>query len=36
MDKTIEVDVVVPDEYVLEDFSISDVGIISLEGELMF
>ena len=36
VDKTIEVDVVVPDEYVLEDFSISDKGIISLEGELMF
>ena len=36
VDKTIEVDVVVPDEYVLEDFSISDEGIISLEGELMF
>ena len=36
VDKTIEVDVVVPDEYVLEDFSISDDGIISLKGELMF
>ena len=36
VDKTIEVDLVVPDEYVLEDFSISDKGIISLEGELMF
>ena len=36
VDKTIEVDVVVPDEYILEDFSISDEGIISLEGELMF
>ena len=36
IDKTIEVDVVVPDEYILEDFSISDEGIISLEGELMF
>ena len=36
VDKTIEVDVVVSDEYVLEDFSISDEGIISLEGELTF
>ena len=36
VDKIIEVDVVVPDEYVLKDFSISDEGIISLEGELMF
>ena len=36
VDKTIDVDVVVPDEYELHDFSISDEGIISFEGELMF
>ena len=30
------VDVVVPDEYELHDFSITDEGIISFEGELMF
>ena len=36
VDKTIDVDVVVPDEYKLHDFSITDQGIISFEGELMF
>ena len=36
VDKTIDVDVVVPDEYELHDFSITDQGIISFEGELMF
>ena len=36
VDKTIDVDVVVLDEYELHDFSISDEGIISFEGELMF
>ena len=36
VDKTIDVDVVVPDEYELHDFSITDEGIISFEGELMF
>ena len=34
--KTIDVDVLVPDEYELHDFSITDEGIISFEGELMF
>ena len=33
---TIDVDVVVPDEYELHDFSKTDQGIISFEGELMF
>ena len=36
VDKTIDVDVVVPDEYELHDFSITDQGIILFEGELMF
>ena len=36
VDKTIDVDVVVPDEYELHDFSITDEGIISFGGELMF
>ena len=36
VDKTIDVDVVIPDEYKLHDFSITDQGIISFEGELMF
>ena len=36
VDKTIDVDVVVPDEYELHDFSITYQGIISFEGELMF
>ena len=36
VDKTIDVDVVVPDECELHDFSITDEGIISFEGELMF
>ena len=36
VDKTIDVDVVVPDEYELHNFSITDNGIISFEGELMF
>ena len=36
VDKTIDVDVVVPDEYELHDFSITDQGVISLDGELMF
>ena len=36
VDKTIDVDVVVPNEYELHDFSITDEGIISFEGELMF
>ena len=36
VDKTIDVDVVVPDKYELHDFSITDQGIISFEGELMF
>ena len=36
VDKTIDVDVVVPDEYELHDFAITDEGIISFEGELMF
>ena len=36
VDKTIDMDVVVPDEYKLHDFSITDQGIISFEGELMF
>ena len=36
VDKTIDVDVVVPNEYELHDFSITDQGIISFEGELMF
>ena len=36
VDKTTDLDVVVPDEYELNDFSISDEGIISFEGELMF
>ena len=36
VDKTIVVDVVVPDEYELHDFSITNQGIISFEGELMF
>ena len=29
-------DVVVPDEYDLHDFSITDKGVISFDGELMF
>ena len=29
-------DVVVPDEYDLHDFSITDQGVISFDGELMF
>ena len=36
MDKTIDVDVVVPDEYELHNFLITDEGIISFGGELMF
>ena len=32
VDKTIDVDVVVPDEYELHDFSITDEGIISFGG----
>ena len=36
VDKTIDVDVVVPDEYDLHDFSITDQGVISFDGELMF
>ena len=36
VDKTIDVDVVVPDEYELHNFSITDEGIISFDGELMF
>ena len=36
VDKTIDMDVVVPDEYELHDFSITDQGVISFEGELMF
>ena len=36
VDKTIDVDVVVPDEYELHNFSITDEGIISFRGELMF
>ena len=36
VDKTIEMDIVVPDEYELHDFSITDQGIISFEEELMF
>ena len=36
VDKTIDVDVVVPDEYELHDFLITDEGIISFGGELMF
>ena len=36
VDKTIDVDVVVPDEYELHDFLITDEGIISFRGELMF
>ena len=36
VDKTIDVDVFVPDEYELHDFSRTDEGIISFGGELMF
>ena len=36
VDKTIDMDVVVPDEYELHDFSITDQGVISFDGELMF
>ena len=36
VDKTIDVDVVVPDEYELHDFLITDEGIISFGEELMF
>ena len=36
VNKTIDMDVVVPDEYELHDFSITDKGIISFKGELMF
>ena len=36
VDKTIDVDVIVPDEYELHDFSITDKGIISFGEELMF
>ena len=36
VNKTIDVDVVVPDEYELHDFSITDQGAISFDGELMF
>ena len=36
VDKTIDVDVVIPDEYELNNVSITDQGIISFEGELMF
>ena len=32
VDKTIDVDVVIPDEYELHDFSITDEGIISFGG----
>ena len=31
-----DVDVVVPDEYDLYDFSITDQHVISFDGELMF
>ena len=36
VDKIIDVDVVVPDEYELHDFSITDQGVISFDEELMF
>ena len=36
VDKTIDVDVVLPDEYDLHNFSITDQGVISFDGELMF
>ena len=36
VDKTTDVDVVVPDEYELHDFPITDEGIISFGGDLMF
>ena len=36
VDKTVDVDVVVPDEYDLHDFSRTDQGVISFDGELMF
>ena len=36
VDKTIDVDVIVPDEHDLHDFSITDQGVISFDGELMF
>ena len=36
VDKTTDVDAVIPNEYELHDFSITDEGIISFEGELMF
>ena len=32
VDKTINMDVVVPDEYDLHDFSITDQGVISFDG----
>ena len=36
VDKTIDMDIAVPDEYDLHDFSITDQGVISFDGELMF
>ena len=36
VDKTIDVDIVVPDEYELHNFSITDKGVILFDGELMF
>ena len=36
VDKTIDMEVVIPDEYELHDFSVTDQGVISFEGELMF
>ena len=36
VDKTIDVDIVVPDEYKLHNFSITDQGVTSFDGELMF
>ena len=35
VDKTVDVNVVVPDEYDLHDFSRTDQGVISFDGELM-
>ena len=36
VDKTVDMDVFVPDEYDLHDFSRTDQGVISFDGELMF
>ena len=36
VDKIIDVDVVIQDEYDLHDFSMTDQGVISFDGELMF